>query len=66
MCLQTVHFHFNLMYTDPDDNKFADCYVASGADYLITFDKHFNFLKEITFPKITVLQPESFQRILYP
>lgn len=59
-----VHFRFNLIKDDPDDNKFADCSVASGADYLITFDKHFNVLKNINFPKINVIHPDKFKILL--
>lgn len=59
-----VHFYFNLIKNDPDDNKFADCAVASGADYLVTFDKHFNVLKHIDFPKINVVHPNEFKQIL--
>ncbi len=59
-----VHFRFSLIKDDPDDNKFADCSVAAGADYLITFDKHFNVLKQIDFPKINVVHPDKFKAIL--
>jgi putative PIN family toxin of toxin-antitoxin system len=59
-----VHFHFNLIFEDPDDNKFVDCAVASSADYLVTFDKHFNILKQLDFPKITVVHPDEFRKIL--
>jgi len=36
----------------PDDNKFVDCYIASGAHYLITHDSHFSILKSVAFPKV--------------
>lgn len=58
------HFRFNLIKHDPDDNKFADCAIAANADYLITFDKHFNILKSIDFPKVTVVHPNEFKQIL--
>lgn len=60
----TIYFQFTLIKDDPDDNKFADCFVASGADYLITFDKHFNVLKTNQFPRITVVTPDEFKQIL--
>lgn len=59
-----VFFRFNLIATDPDDNKFSDCFVASQADYLVTFDKDFDLLKTINFPKINVIAPATFKIIL--
>ena len=59
-----VYFFLNLITQDDDDNKFADCAFAGAADYLVTFDKHFNVLKKIDFPKITVVHPKEFKQIL--
>lgn len=59
-----VYFQFHLIKDDSDDNKFADCAVSSNADFLITFDKHFNILKTVSFPKITVVHPDEFKTIL--
>jgi putative PIN family toxin of toxin-antitoxin system len=36
-----VFYNWNLIATDPDDNKFIDADVAAGADYLVTNDTHF-------------------------
>jgi len=55
-----VFFRWNLI-SDADDNKFIDCYVASGAHYLITHDSHFSILKSVVFPKINVVSPEEFK-----
>ena len=41
----TPFFKWNLITADPDDNKFVDCALNAGADYIITNDKHFNILK---------------------
>ena len=46
-----IYFKWNLI-KDKDDNKFSDCAVAAGADYLVTQDKDFNILGKIEFPKI--------------
>jgi predicted nucleic acid-binding protein len=59
----TRYFQWNLIDADPDDDKFADCAVASGADYLVTNDGHFNVLKALSFPKITLLNIEEFKRL---
>jgi len=55
---------WNLITDDPEDNKFADCVLNGGADYLVTNDKHFNILKEIDFPKINVVNIDTFKKIL--
>lgn len=55
-----VFFRWNLI-ADPDDNKFVDCYVASGATYLITHDSHFSILKTVAFPKVNVVSIEEFK-----
>ncbi len=34
-------FRFQLITADPDDNKFTDCAITAGADYLVTEDRHF-------------------------
>lgn len=57
-------FTWNLIRLDPDDNKFVDTYIASGADYIVTEDSHFNILKNIPFPKIKVIGLEEFKSLL--
>ena len=57
-------FRFNLISSDLDDNKFVDCAIVAGADYIVTNDKHFNVLKSIPFPTIKVIDIEIFKDIL--
>lgn len=57
-------FKWNLISADLDDNKYIDCYIKSGADYLVTNDRHFNLLKEIAFPKVECITIEEFMEIL--
>lgn len=38
-------YRFHLITDDADDDKFADCAIVAGADYLITADKHFEMMK---------------------
>jgi uncharacterized protein len=54
------YYRFGLIVADPDDNKFVDCAIAAGADYLVTDDRHFRVLAQIPFPKIEVLTAEQF------
>jgi putative PIN family toxin of toxin-antitoxin system len=59
-----VAFRFTLIKSDPDDNKFVDCAVASNADIIVTNDKHFGELKHIPFPRLTVMDDETFLKLL--
>jgi len=60
----TPHFKWNLIAADPDDNKFVDCALNGGADYIVTNDKHFNVLKEIDFPYVELVNIEEFRQVL--
>ena len=62
--LVTPYFQWNLISADPDDNKFVDCALNAGADYLVTNDHHFNVLKSIDFPYIKVTDMENFKQII--
>ena len=42
----TPHFRFHLIENDPDDNKFVDCAIVAGADYIVSEDAHFRVLKD--------------------
>ena len=57
----TVYYNWQLITTDPDDNKFVDCAVSANASYIVTNDKHFNVLEEIDFPKVDILTIEEFK-----
>lgn len=57
-------FQLNIIQADPDDNKFVDCAFVGNAHYIVTDDKHFNILKSINFPKISVITAENFKQIL--
>jgi uncharacterized protein len=59
-----VHFNWNMIAADPDDNKFTDAYVNGNADYLVSNDAHFNVIKTFGFPKINILSPDEFISML--
>jgi len=61
----TNFYRWNLIISDLDDNKFADCALNSGAEYIVTNDKHFNILKDIPFPKMEVIDIITFKQIIY-
>lgn len=53
-------FRFNMIEADPDDNKFVDCAIHANAKYIVSNDRHFNVLKEISFPKVDVVDIDTF------
>jgi len=57
-----IYYHWNLM-KDQDDNKFVDCYIASGSQFIITHDKGFNTLIGLQFPKVNVVKIDDFKKI---
>ncbi|PPD44702.1 MAG: putative toxin-antitoxin system toxin component, PIN family [Methylobacter sp.] len=61
---QDIYYKWNLINADKDDNKFVDCAVAGNADFIVTEDKHFNELKVVEFPKLTVLSINDFKLVL--
>ena len=51
----TPYFHFKLIISDPDDDKFVDCAIAANAKFVVTDDSHFDVLKQIDFPKVEII-----------
>lgn len=60
----TPSYHWQLIYADPDDDKFVDCAVAGNADFIVTNDRHFNILKDVPFPRVEILRLEEFEELL--
>lgn len=61
ICYRESYFHFHLLsHIDKDDDKFVDCAITAGADYIVTEDSHFNHLKQIRFPQLNVLTLDEF------
>jgi len=57
-------YKWQLINTDPDDNKYCDCAIASQAEHLVTEDKHFSIVKSISFPRLNILSLEEFAQKL--
>lgn len=55
-------FRLNLIKSDFDDNKFVDCAFACQVEYIVSDDKHFDVLKDIPFPKVTVKRLDEFAK----
>lgn len=60
----TPYYHFDLIVSDPDDNKFVDCAVAANAKFLVTEDKHFNIVKQCKFPHVDIISLDDFLETL--
>lgn len=58
------HFRLQLIKADPDDNKFVDCAFASGADYIVSEDSHFDVIEHSPFPTFYVLTMDEFMKKL--
>lgn len=59
-----VTFKFQLIESDLDDNKFVDCAIRANAKYIVTQDHHYDVLKSIDFPKVNVIDIDSFLEFL--
>lgn len=57
-------FTWGIIAIDLDDNKFVDAGLMGGADYIVTYDSHFDVVKERSFPAIGVITPDEFLKIL--
>lgn len=55
-----VFFNLRLIEQDPDDDKFVDCAFKSNARFIVTQDHHYDILRTISFPKINVIDIDSF------
>lgn len=59
-----IYFRWGLIASDFDDNKFVDAAVSSNADFIVTVDKHFNVLRNTTFPPVNIIHLEDFLKIV--
>ena len=57
-------YRFNLITSDPDDNKFVDCAIIAGATYIVSNDRHFRELERYDFPKVNVCKLSEFLEMI--
>ncbi len=57
-------YRFNLIQSDPDDNKFVDCAIVAGARYIVSNDHHFNILRDTNFPLVQIIAIRDFIRLI--
>lgn len=58
------YYHWNLISSDPDDNKFVDCAVAADADFIVTDDGDYKILNSIDFPRLTIKNLDEFSQLM--
>ncbi len=58
-------YHWRLVATDPDDDKFVDCAIAAEAEWILTEDQHLDVLKD-SGHKPQPITPEAFIRDVLP
>jgi len=57
-------YRFQLISTDPDDNKFVDCAIAANADFVVTEDAHFAPLATAGYKPHPISPAEFVERVL--
>lgn len=57
-------FQFHLIQRDEDDNKFVDCAIAANASFIVTEDRHYDILNSIRFPKVEIIDLDTFVLLL--
>ncbi len=58
------HIKLNVVDDDPKDDKFIECAVCSGADCIISGDRHLLGLGE--FENVRIVSPREFIKSVYP
>jgi uncharacterized protein len=62
--IDKIYYNWNLIFVDQDDNKFVDAYITGNASFLVTNDKHFEILKAIKFPPVSIINLIDFKNNL--
>ena len=60
----SIFYNFELIESDPDDNKFVDCAVAANAKFIVTEDSHYDILKKLEFPKVDIIGLDDIMELL--
>ena len=60
----TVFFNFNMINSDKDDNKFADIFLTTNADYIVSNDSKLLALNKSEFPSFQAISLQGFSALL--
>ena len=58
------YYAWQLIEADPDDDKFADCAIAAGVQYLVSNDKHLSEFQKYPYFKIQWIKLDDFKALL--
>ncbi len=58
--LVEIFYNWQLVESDPEDNKFVDCMIAANALCIVSNDKHFQPYRAYDFPPTKVLTTDEF------
>ena len=58
------YYAWQLIEADPDDDKFADCAIAAGVQYLVSNDKHLSEFQKYPYFKIQWIKFDDFKALL--
>ena len=57
-------YEWNMIQKDRDDNKFVDCAINNGCDFIVTADSHFDIFQTIDFSFVKVINTQTFSELL--
>ena len=60
----SIFYNFEIIDSDPDDNKFVDCAVAANAKFIVTEDSHYDILKKLEFPRVDIIGLDDMMKLL--
>jgi uncharacterized protein len=58
------YYYWQLVEIDPDDNKFVDCAIAAGVQYIVSNDKHIKVIEQYPYFKIQLVKFDVFKALL--
>ena len=58
------YVRWNIVTTDPDDNKFVDCAIWANARFLVSDDKHLRILKKRVPPLVDLKTLQEYHEYL--
>lgn len=59
-------YHWRLIVTDPDDDKFVDCAIAAEAGWVVTEDRHLDVLKRSGHKPQPITPAQFIREVLAP
>ena len=58
------YFLWQLVESDPDDNKFLDCAIAAGAKFLVSEDRHLRVIEKYSYFGVKLVTLKMFKEFI--